>query len=427
MTILAQITQPSNCYSTQPVVRNAYKILIGLCSIFLLPAIGLAQSVSLPQVTNGSGSPACASSANGTGHLVCVIADGNDNLSAFSVLAQNQAFPATPLDPPTRNPRPLGVVGFVGISSCASTADATGDVVCAYTSTAADSTKGKLMGVRFNVFNGTIYPVMNLGFASGGHASCANGSQRFTVKGPAPQEGREGATICGVRGTTNFMVGVAFNPATGYLQTQSFISNGFLATTDPSCNNANDNTNQVICVYNRARGVRSFAFDPRRSPQFVTAEQVPNFGEVSSLVTPSCSSPNDGSGQVLCGIRNGFAFQAFALDPRSGFQSAFLTITSSQDPHPFTGNPSCSGIGDGSKEIICTIRESFPTSSNSNAAELFGLKFDPRVNANFGSIAANILGTSDLSCTFQNIFPAQISCAGIGVSQGEIFAVLYTR
>jgi hypothetical protein len=35
------------------------------------------------------GRPACASSANGTGHMICVYGDSNNNLSAISVFADS--------------------------------------------------------------------------------------------------------------------------------------------------------------------------------------------------------------------------------------------------------------------------------------------------------------------------------------------------
>jgi hypothetical protein len=404
----------------------------------LFPILSHAQFFQVPEITGATRVPACASSANGTGHIICVVGDIHNDLSAVSVAVGNQAFPASPLDPPAGNPLHLGVVGFVGDSSCASTADGSGDVVCAYLAQTAGQTSSNLMGIRFNIFTGTIYPLQNFGLGSTGTPSCTNGNERFTVTGPPTQEGPAGATICAMSGAGSALIGIAFNPATGYLRTQSFNA-GIIANSNPSCSNSTDGKNQIICVYRRATSVRSIAFDPRQSPQFATAEQVPYSGVAfERLGQPSCSPPNDGSGQVICGIRDNFAFDAFALDPRSGYASPLATIATSAEPNPFTGSPSCSGEGKSTvipNGVICAVPELFPSATDSNATLILGFIFNPRTSSNGGSTtipgAPLAIGDvrdqmSEMSCTFQNINPNQVSCGGVSAS-GGFFVDIFTH
>jgi hypothetical protein len=406
-------------------IRVTLAILASVNVIF--PILAHAQAFVVTAIKNAVRVPACASSANGTAHIICVVGDSNNNLSAVSVQTGQLSFPASPLDPATRNPMPLGIVGFVGDSSCASTADITGDVVCAYASS------GKLMGIRFNIFNGTIYPIQDLGMMNTLIPGCTNGSERFTVTGPATREGPAGATVCAVPAGTN-LVGIAFNPATGYLKNQT-IGSGIVADSEPSCSNSNDGKNQVLCVYRRGGSIRSIAFDPRTSPQFVTAEQAPYPGvDFGQLGHPSCSSPNDGSGNLLCGTNAEGIIYGFALDPRSGYASSLVTVAASTS---FTGSTSCSGEGKSTvvpNGVICTIGARDPSATDPNSTEIFGLIFDPRTRSGVGSIAVGPLTIGDptgqmseMSCTFENGNPDQIACGGITASQGELVVDLFMR
>lgn len=370
---------------------------------------------------------ACAASANGTAHLICVSGDSNNNLSAVSLLTQKAGFPASPLDPVTHNPLPLGAVGTLGISSCASTADTSGDVVCAYTSTSG-ATKGQLLGIRFNIFSGTVDPIMNLGVSINGAASCTNASPRFTVTGPPAHELPIGATICGARRAgNNLLLGIAFNPATKFLIS---ISANEFATTDPSCTNANDgSTHGVTCVYNNSGSMRSIAFNTNLDATpfgFASNEQNIYPGTVfAANDSPSCSAPNDGSGDVLCAVVDNGSFLAFAVNPITNFRSMLQTVSLSSAFGQDIGAPSCSGIGDNSFEIICSVTEQITFSGIPAFLVPFGLKFDPRS----GVIANNDVEAgvgpntfNSVSCTFENVNPAQIAC---GVLSGTVFGQIF--
>lgn len=60
--------------------------LATLWLLLTLPAVeAQAGSVVLPQISGVATAPACASSANGTGHIICVLSDSNHNLRAVSL------------------------------------------------------------------------------------------------------------------------------------------------------------------------------------------------------------------------------------------------------------------------------------------------------------------------------------------------------
>lgn len=364
------------------------------------------------------GNPACAASANGTGHLICVFFDrSNSNLFAFSLQTQNGGFPASPFDPAKGNPLSLGVRGSVGISSCASTADASGDVVCAYT---AFGTQGLLMGIRFNIFTGKVYPVMNLGLLNGDSAACTNASERFTVTGPPAQEGPNGATVCLVGGTI-----VAFNPASGF---RSSVTSNVVTgmSSDPTCANANDGTEQVICVYNNFGSLRSVAFNTNPL-KFVSAELNISPSTVIGLFDPvSCSSPNDRSGDVLCaaGDTANNELLGFAVNPRTGHQSAIQNVVPGTEFG--TGGSifyvsSCAGVGDKSSDVICSFVAQL---SSVTQPQHLGVKFDPRTGFISNVLTGPTAVGGSASCTFQNVNAAQISCGaqiqGLAI-QGLIF------
>src|SRR5581483_5113448 len=322
-------------------MTNRVPTVLKICSVGFLSLTTIGnianafQTIVGPKPVNtqvrAQNSVACAASANGTGHLICVAGDSNNNLTAVSLLTVNAAFPASPIDPITHNPLPLNAVGTLGPSSCASTADSSGEVVCAYTSTTG-VTKGQLLGIRFNIFTGIIDNIMNLGVSINGAASCTNGSPRFTVTGPPPKELPVGATICGARrADNNLLLGIAFNPATGYLIS---VSDTEVATADPSCTNANDASGQgVICVYDNGGSLRSIAFNTNLDTSpfgFASSEEMVYPGTVfAANDVPSCSAPNDKSGDVFCGMADNGSFLGFAVNPVANSRSTLQMISPS--------------------------------------------------------------------------------------------------
>jgi hypothetical protein len=283
------------------------------------------------------------------------------------------------------------------------------------------------MGVRFNIFEGTIYPVQTLDATSAAAPSCTNGNERFTVTGPPTQETPAGATICAFKNHNGLLIGVAFNPATGYVQVLG-VGGDFI--TPPICTNANDGTNQVICALaaeNVVSGVdtvrlEGVAFDPRTS--FVTPFQTLYSGTLfdgTGLTSIEDGSPGcataDTSGKVLCAVRSSTnTLVGFAFDPRTGFASTLQPLGSI----PMIGSPSCSGVADKSNKVICAMISSTDIVNS--------IEFDPRTGASSGLVSSGISSATDLSCTFQNANPAQVSCAGLAkTSPGELFGIVLTQ
>lgn len=348
---------------------------------------------------------ACAASANGTGHLICVSNIGGQ-LTATSVAIQASTS-ATPVVTPAAVLK-LGTAGTVGNSSCASTADSTGDVVCGV------NNAGAFLGLRFNIFSGKIYAIQKLGIVAYGNASCTNGNARFSVTGPPANEGPAGATICGVRQFDVLLQVIAFNPATGYAQ-RATMPGQFGTTSNPSCANAEDGTNVTICVYRDSRGLLdALAVDPRTSPQTISKVFTPYTANQFDG-DPSCASPLDKSGQVICAVTSSQgSLQTFAMDPRKSSVTSLQTILLdvSGSPTASTG-ASCTGLGDGTHQVMCAYKSGFNV--------LAGIRLDPRTSTGTQHIGdgQGPDGLNNPSCTFENINPAQASCGVVDTQHGN--------
>jgi hypothetical protein len=403
--------------------RARWLILIGLLSYLTLPAAVIAQT-PFPQILNAVGPPACAASANMTAHLICVIGVSGNRLVAISERPTDIQFvnPAFTLDSigfnerstGPLNPLPLNVNGTVGSSSCAATADASADVVCAY------NANGSLVGLRFSILANTqaILP-QSFGIAIVGSASCVTGAARRSLgqpdnPPPAGMEGLAGETICAFRSSNNELMAVAFNPAvTPHIAQVEDL--GVVASGDPSCVGAFDASNQVVCAFITSTGLKGIAFDPRPSTPFRSALQSLYAGTAFPN-SPGCAAPNDGTGQVICAIVTAAnTLSGFAFDPRTAYQSTLQSL----DATAVTGTPSCSGFGDQTHRVICAVRSSADIAS--------AIKFDPRGTPAFNSglISLNT-GTAndDLSCIFLDIHQLQANCGGVLSSQAEMFGVI---
>jgi hypothetical protein len=448
MRIFEELNQVSFDDQMRLVIRHALAIAIGLLSVSVISGMARAQTTlpsvgeSIPTVINVVNGPACASSANGTGHLICV-SESNNQLYASSVLAAPGAFAVPIMDPAANanpaagplNPLPLGISGTVGNSSCSSTADATGDVVCAY------NANGSLMGVRFHILgapqNVTVQP---LGISvSSNNASCALGSQRFTVQGPVPlhqgaitvpvaNEGPAGETICAVQNATGELIGIAFNPLESP-QVPHSMDLGVEGAV-PSCTDAFDGTgtNQVVCAFFGVGGLLGVAFDPRPATISESAVQQLSISGTPFNTAPGCATPNDNSGDVICaiGFNSGVnqktsILGGIAFNPRTAVHSALMQLGLNLMPAPSNGQfvnpPSCAAQMDGSNAVICASR--------ANLGIVNGSKFDPRgVARNLGQVVSSTTSASNVSCTFQNMNGNQVSCGGATGTQEELIGVV---
>jgi hypothetical protein len=460
MSIFLKLKRHSRPNCMNSACKDILVAVSGLLSSLVFPALALAQSVSLPLTADVNGfaehAPACASSANGTGHIICVFVGSNLELAAASVLVDHGAFAVPALDSTSTNDvnqtstgtnnLPIGISVSsnsvntgIGNSSCASTADATGDVVCAINS------NGSLVGVRFNIFanpqSEVLYPVQNLGITVplGANASCTIGAPRFSV-GPAigasvVGEDAQGDTICAVTNTSGEAIAVAFNPATGQKVTQDL----GVAASGASCVYAPDGTAanpQIVCALLDASGIQGIAFDPRT--QVKTAPQTISSSGSGTL---GCGAPNDTTGDLICVFRiiptsNVTAppggLEGFAFNPRSKALTTVKGIGAGTGVL-FRGTPTCSGVQGAAgtevnNQVMCAI--------NSNLNIVNTIIFDPRSTATLTAVSSGITASSgptngrsppnssDLSCTFQNVNPGQVSCVGILPSQNDLFSLI---
>jgi hypothetical protein len=251
----------------------------------------------------------------------------------------------------------------------------------------------------------------------------------------ATQEGPNGATICVVRRAgSNMLSAIAFNPATP----GSFarIDGASVATADPTCTNANLNTNghtnqpeRVICVFNTNGAIVSAGFNT--TPFEFLGEFAYPVGGFNATDVPSCSAPNDGTGDVLCAIIDGGELSGFAINPITKTKSNNMLVDPATGWSRDVGTPSCSGIGDISFEIICGLVTEFSLSGDGNNLVIFpfAFKFDPRKGVvttpqyTQTMEGTDVSASGNLSCTFQNKNAAQISCGSpyFGTMLGIIF------
>lgn len=357
--------------------------------------------------------PACAASASGAGQIICVVSGTTGELFA---VWQNE-HPTTPATTPATVANTaisyldLGVTGAVGSSSCSSTADGTGDTVCAYTSNSA------LYGMRFNVGD-DVYthtpqsaPVtQSLSISSvTGNASCAIGAARFTppLERVSPEPLGDD-TICAVRSTNGELMAVAFNPKV-QINLTAVLDLGFPATSDPSCTNPNivfnpNPSNLVTCVANTANGLKEATFDPRPQNGNTIASSPSTqilYSGTSFLGSPGCSAPSDATGDVICAVSNssnnlvGFAFNPQLPSTSLVPSSSPLVLSTTA----VIGNPSCAGFGNppnfgntpptisddaNSRQVLCAVRVASTNLIN-------GVEFDPRQSPvkNSGLISTN--------------------------------------
>jgi hypothetical protein len=102
---------------------------------------------------------------------------------------------------------------------------------------------------------------------------------------------------------------------------------------------------------------------------------------------PSCASADDGTGQVICGVRGtNNALLGKRFDPRTGFSTGFQNLGGI-----IAGDPSCASADNGTGQVICGVRGQNNT--------LFGIRFDPQTSFSTGFQGlGGFLMASDPSC-----------------------------
>ena len=307
----------------------------------------------LRRTVDGAGNPAlknpsCASSegsADSIGHIdfICALTDRNNAVWGTAVDAHNNEIftdEAVVYLLPAQ---------FVGDVSCASSGSEA--AICAGVTTA-----GTLVAVRFSPRTtqsnncctkpGPAYPagvVQDLGGQLVGNPSCA------------PARGGFNEVTCAARDFNNALVGIRFNPSSGY--SSGFRNLGGTIVGDPSC--ANSGAGVVTCAAkNTNNALVGIRFDPRSGGSSGYQLLGGTFAG-----NPSCASALGGLNRVICAARApDSTLQGVRFNPSTGYSSGFQGLGGD-----FIGDPSCANSDDGI--VTCGVRNI--------KSELIAIEVDP--------------------------------------------------
>jgi hypothetical protein len=212
----------------------------------------------------------------------------------------------------------LGVASIDGDPSCAETEG--GFVTCAWKTLA-----NSLQAVRFNV-------------ATGGFSFEDLGGTIFGNPGCAPRQGGLQQVICVVRGASNALYGIRFNPSTPFSSGFQLLANGpFFG--NPSCaNSAGIGFGRVTCAV-RLSDNSVFGFSTDLSGGLIQALKLGGIW----VGDPSCAAVT--SDRVICAGRNiRNTVEAIRFDPSTGFSSGFQNLGGVYDGDPICANSVVSQI-----------------------------------------------------------------------------------
>lgn len=398
--------------------------------VLLLSAAGgsqaLAESVQLSGITAAIG---CAASGNGTGHMVCIEYSPGNSLKGVSWEGPPAA--GGPEAPGTVDlislPTPAGTLS--GAPSCATTADGTGTVGCLVVS---QSSNGfTFQGIAFSASTNVASPLRTLdtqpAAAAVGNPSCANGRVTATViatvcaivinsqvYGIAFEALKNTVhttllplILTNVMGAPSCVMGPA--PPQG-------------ATKHP-----------VICAVRQGNGLLgfSFAYDSANTTvdAVTSAPTVPlPQGAGTFSGDPSCALRGDGA--VSCAIVVGKVLMGIDLNPATRAASAYYSLGSSPDGS-WAGSVACAPVNDFRANIIDIPNPTNPNPPDPNTqnanlvgctvptstGNLYHVSFDPQAARTLGvegPFAANF--SSSISCLELAIDVDEAYCGGIGTN-----------
>ena len=208
------------------------------------------------------------------------------------------------------------------------------------------------------------------------------------------------------------LFGIAFDSRTGFVSGGGLqpLNLGANFTSNPSCTSVGGGV--AICAIRQGGGLLGFAFGLNgTSIQTLNAQQL---GGTSFAGSPSCVTPQDGSGQVICGILTGGSpntLVGFAFDPRNGFFRGFQNLLTAPMGNfglfwPFVGNPGCAASNDpvAPGSVTCAVVTSIST--------VFATKFNPRGGTQGFKTITTVNNVSRISsCITLAMDPNQITCA----------------
>jgi len=326
----------------------------------------------------GSAGISCSNSNNGTGHMLCLEELTNPNggtplLGGVSWQTPNSPAAGTLPAPPNGNGAIIQTTGvvdpmpsismpngtFTGTPGCATTGDGSGTVICA------------LEGSNNGLYGIAMHPQP----LASGQTPAGTTSQLVPLLTPGQflTNNAAAATLADLPCTTanpcNQVVSIASRPSCAATE-----GNMVICAVVALVQNSAGTSNTILV---------GLAFDPRIASSStnpaIQALELGNFFHSN----PSCASSKDpkhsldgGNMFATCAIvfQQGFfggTAELFAgsFDPRSGFTQGSLSVAASGQ----LGDPSCATPADGSGAVICAIGENTTGSFTS----LLGVAFNP--------------------------------------------------
>jgi len=295
--------------------------------------------------------------------------------------------------------------------SCATPSDTSSDVICAVI-----GSDKAMYSVRISQ-NGQ-QTVQNLGGIYQGNPSCANSNDGLLQLSPSGQYQPSAQVICAGVGQDGNLYALRFNPATGVSAYFEGIAPIGVRTpvSNPSCASPNDATGQIICaVVGQDQRLYAVRLDPKTGYGQNAGYQ--DLGEyVLPNTSPSCADSNDGTGQIICAVVGGdHALYAIRLNPSA--QGGYVGVPGSY----LLSNPSCASPNDGTGQIVCTT-----VGGGANGAHaLYGTQLDPGTGYESGlqSLTGNVFGSP--SCANG---AGHVICGAVGGYTGSqnMYAIFFS-
>ncbi|MBV9442114.1 MAG: hypothetical protein JO217_05410, partial [Acidobacteriaceae bacterium] len=155
---------------------------------------------------------------------------------------------------------------------------------------------------------------------------------------------------------------------------------------NPSCASSNDGKTDMICA---VKGTNVTLYGIRISSNGASTGYQALGGAPGGMVqgSPSCASPNDGTGQVICAVKGGdHALYGIRFDPGTGYNSGYQTLGGFIE-----GDPSCATPEDGSGQVICATK--------GGPSALYGIRFNPATGYSTGHVGLGGFIEGQPSCT----------------------------
>jgi hypothetical protein len=384
------------------IARLLLTILLG--SVFI--PMQLAWGQSTPLVANST-AISCATSGNGTGHLVCA-ESGRTGVSWWAPPHGNGSLVQVSLSEPAAT-RTVGVncapSGDLGTTVCLlaqfTTLPCTGHPTC--TIPTSINWNASLTGIGFYPPNNEPAPQPSVPpFQTASDSMVIMGVSDPGVGSPGCANIATFEVICAVN--VNFKLQrVLINSNTRTVS--GMVPLPFSITGTPSCTFGGNSA--AICAESEG-GLNGFAFDNNGLAVLI------HLGG-TGFSQPSCATPGDGKNVAICAAISGNMLLGIAFDPRTGYKTAFQNLGTAPDTGQWLGPVGCAFPNDSmaTNEVACV--------AISSSGNVYAVKFDPRNAGTSPPIRGPFFSGagSSLSCVTLAVDQNQITCGVIRSGGGS--------